>query len=79
MGWTLRIRYPAGQSTLSLENEGSTTCTQLQSLIQAQAGIAAAAQELLGGFPPKPLQVASQTWLLVFLKLFDVLTAFAQP
>jgi hypothetical protein len=43
---------------VSLEGEGSTTCAELQCLIQQVSNIPPLQQELLSGFPPKPLQVS---------------------
>lgn len=62
MGWVLRVQHPAGRSTVSLEAEGSTTCAELQTLIQQASSIPPEQQELLSGFPPKPVQVGA--WAL---------------
>ena len=49
----VRIRAPSGQHTVELDAEA--TVGDLKALIAEQAGVAIAAQELLAGFPPKPL------------------------
>jgi hypothetical protein len=52
--WTLRCRGPAGQATLAGVG-AATSVAELLSLLEQKTG--APAQEVLSGFPPKPLQV----------------------
>lgn len=56
MSWVLRARGPGGQATLT-GLDATTTVSALKDLIAERVGVPAARQELLGGFPPKPLQV----------------------
>lgn len=62
--WSLRVRHAGGQATLSLAAGGETTWGELQQLIAEKAGVQPHAQEVLAGFPPKPVQVKERQHLL---------------
>lgn len=55
MSWNLRVRGPGGQATLAASAD--TAVSELQQQITQKLGVPAYLQELLGGFPPKLLQV----------------------
>lgn len=55
MSWNLRVRGPGGQATLAASPD--TAISQLQQQIEEKLGVPVHLQELLGGFPPKQLQV----------------------
>ncbi|GBF96418.1 ubiquitin thioesterase [Raphidocelis subcapitata] len=57
MAWQLRCRGPAGQATLSGLG-GDTTVAALQALLADKTGVPAERQEVLSGFPPKPLPLS---------------------
>ena len=56
MAWSLRARGPSGQATLGGLDAG-TSVADLQKMLEHQLGVPASRQELLAGFPPKPLEV----------------------
>ena len=56
MAWSLRARGPSGQATLG-GLDAKTSVADLQAMLEQQLGVPAARQELLGGFPPKLLEV----------------------
>lgn len=56
--WTLRVRGPSGQATLSAAAGADTTIAALQQLVEEKLLVPAARQELLCGFPPRPLQLS---------------------
>eukprot|EP00883_Tetradesmus_obliquus_P014352 jgi/Sobl393_1/7395/SZX61668.1 len=55
MSWNLRVRGPGGQATLAASPD--TAISQLQQQIEEKLGVPVHLQELLGGFPPKQLQI----------------------
>ena len=55
----LRVRAPSGQYTVEIDADA--TIGDLKALIAEKAGVVVPAQELLAGFPPKPLLDAAQT------------------
>lgn len=60
MAWTLRVRGTNGQAVIS-GLAADSNCLELQEKIHDKLGIAPARQELLAGFPPRIIQVCSQT------------------
>ena len=60
--WSLRVRGPGGQVTLTGVNP-DISLQEFQLLLQEKTGVSAARQELLSGFPPKPLQVPHHSLL----------------
>eukprot|EP00798_Chlamydomonas_sp_ICE-L_P022763 gene22763-29931_t len=52
--WNVRCRGPAGQSTLQCDSD--MPVFEFQALLQEKTGIAADRQEVLAGFPPKPIE-----------------------
>ncbi|KAF6257886.1 hypothetical protein COO60DRAFT_1175084 [Scenedesmus sp. NREL 46B-D3] len=56
MSWNLRVRGPGGQATLAASAD--TAVSELQQQITQKLGVPAYLQELLGGFPPKLLQIS---------------------
>jgi hypothetical protein len=63
MSWNLRIRGPAGQATIAATAD--TAISELQQQIAEKLGVPKQLQELLGGFPPKQLQVRQHMFTLV--------------
>lgn len=55
--WNIRIRSSSGQATLSLPEAADSTFAALQALIHSTTGIAPDQQEILAGWPPRPVQV----------------------
>ncbi|KAK9802938.1 hypothetical protein WJX72_000560 [[Myrmecia] bisecta] len=56
----LRCRGPSGQYTLA-GLEGSLSVRAFQQMLAEKTGVPAAAQEILAGFPPKPLQLPADS------------------
>ncbi|KAF8057140.1 OTU2 [Scenedesmus sp. PABB004] len=54
MAWSLRVRGGSGQATLG-GLDGATPLLELQQLVAERLGVPVDRQELLGGFPPRPI------------------------
>lgn len=63
MSWQVRCRGPAGQTILSGVDQ-STTLAELQRLVEGATGVPIRKQEILLGFPPRPVDVSDSSALI---------------
>jgi ubiquitin thioesterase OTU1 len=61
----LRVRTPAGESLQITDLNSNSTLADLQKLLQTKTNILQSQQELLIGFPPKPIDIQNNTQKLV--------------